>query len=332
MALANDPRIQKFKDDDKAQKERKKLKAKQQKEARLLAIRQAELDRQREADERRERLKREEEEKQRQREKAEQEKQDVVDAIVQVLTTKLQYLSKTPLSSMDQRIFENRILEAVKGKTDMSVLYEYRDKLVEAAESGERQDLEELAREHAKFLTSARRKLKPGGDGATSSNSSSPKPSRPWTAEEIKAVIAGANKIPGGTQERWEKISKFVAHETGQPARRNDEVIDMCKMVKKGKGDVTGVLQQLQTERKALGKQLGDEAPTTVQASGGDAWTAAQQQQLQKALKTYPPGYQGQDRWDRIAAMVEGKSKKDCVLRVKVGYLSRPTRRHSFRC
>ncbi|KAG0236799.1 hypothetical protein BGW42_002667 [Actinomortierella wolfii] len=53
-------------------------------------------------------------------------------------------------------------------------------------------------------------------------------------------------------------------------------------------------------------------------ASSATSWTAAEQKQLEAALKAYPPSWQGEgDRWDKIAEAVQGRSKKECKLRVK---------------
>ncbi|CAG8558671.1 11660_t:CDS:10 [Diversispora eburnea] len=52
-----------------------------------------------------------------------------------------------------------------------------------------------------------------------------------------------------------------------------------------------------------------------------NVWTATQQAQLERALQMYPPSWKGDvDRWDKISSAVEGKTKKECKLRVK--YLS----------
>lgn len=48
-------------------------------------------------------------------------------------------------------------------------------------------------------------------------------------------------------------------------------------------------------------------------------WTAAQQAQLERALQTYPRDWKGDgERWDKIAAAVDDKTKKECKLRFKV--------------
>ncbi|CAG8586073.1 18931_t:CDS:2, partial [Acaulospora morrowiae] len=57
---------------------------------------------------------------------------------------------------------------------------------------------------------------------------------------------------------------------------------------------------------------------TTSSVQSTTVWTATQQAQLERALQMYPPSWKGDgDRWDKIAAAVEGKTKKECKLRVK---------------
>ncbi|KAI8365973.1 uncharacterized protein BYT42DRAFT_148760 [Radiomyces spectabilis] len=47
-------------------------------------------------------------------------------------------------------------------------------------------------------------------------------------------------------------------------------------------------------------------------------WNNEEQQALEHALQTYPPNWTGEgDRWDHIASLVQGRTKKECKLRVK---------------
>ncbi|KAL0075734.1 hypothetical protein F4703DRAFT_1887157 [Phycomyces blakesleeanus] len=47
-------------------------------------------------------------------------------------------------------------------------------------------------------------------------------------------------------------------------------------------------------------------------------WTSDEQTMLESAMKTYPPSWSGEgERWDNIASMVEGRTKKECKQRVK---------------
>lgn len=71
-------------------------------------------------------------------------------------------------------------------------------------------------------------------------------------------------------------------------------------------------------------------------------WTTEEQKLLEQALKTYPVNTP--ERWEKIAAAVPGRSKKDCMKRYKVGnamclhpmivisLLQYPSSITSFRC
>ncbi len=47
-------------------------------------------------------------------------------------------------------------------------------------------------------------------------------------------------------------------------------------------------------------------------------WSTAEQAQLEAALRAYPAStYKGAERWEKVASMVEGRSKKEVLARVK---------------
>lgn len=63
----------------------------------------------------------------------------------------------------------------------------------------------------------------------------------------------------------------------------------------------------------------GTAKQSSEESSGSRPWTNEEQKMLEKALQTYPPSWTGEgDRWDMIASMVEGRTKKECKQRVKV--------------
>lgn len=53
--------------------------------------------------------------------------------------------------------------------------------------------------------------------------------------------------------------------------------------------------------------------------SNSASWTTEEQKLLEQALKTFPVNTP--ERWDKIAAAVAGRSKKDCMKRYKVSNL-----------
>lgn len=151
--------------------------------------------------------------------------------------------------------------------------------------------------------------------------------SRPWTPEENNALVKAANKFPGGTVNRWDTISAWVAQHTGLPPRTSDELIAQTQAVKSG--STKGDMKNLQTtgNKKTASQANKDDTPTTrdpyENGNGKNTlapgWNAKQQAQLESAMQKYPPGWMGKgmDRWEAIARTVDGHSKKSCKERVK---------------
>lgn len=76
-------------------------------------------------------------------------------------------------------------------------------------------------------------------------------------------------------------------------------------------------VNNVQLNKDSISPQLCVCCPS---ASGSDgntaAWTTEEQKLLEQALKTYPVSTP--ERWEKIAAAVPGRSKKDCMKRYKV--------------
>jgi DnaJ family protein C protein 1 len=51
------------------------------------------------------------------------------------------------------------------------------------------------------------------------------------------------------------------------------------------------------------------------QLPGQDGWNQVQQKALEAALQQFPKGTA--ERWERISSKVSGKSKEECMLRVR---------------
>ena len=52
-------------------------------------------------------------------------------------------------------------------------------------------------------------------------------------------------------------------------------------------------------------------------ADASTEWSDSQQKQLEEALRTFPSSMDKNERWKCIAKAVNGKTKKDCVVRFK---------------
>ena len=79
------------------------------------------------------------------------------------------------------------------------------------------------------------------------------------------------------------------------------------KSKKKTKGGKLGEIQVAESEQ--------DSGQLPQLAEGQEGWNQPQQKALEAALQQFPKGTL--ERWDRIAAKVSGKTKEECMLRVR---------------
>ena len=75
----------------------------------------------------------------------------------------------------------------------------------------------------------------------------------------------------------------------------------------KTKGGKQGLLED--------SEMTNDEPSATTNTNSASEWTQIQQKELELAIKSFPKGTE--ERWDRIASKVGGKTKEECLLRFK---------------
>ena len=134
-----------------------------------------------------------------------------------------------------------------------------------------------------------------------------------WTKEESAALIKATNKIPGGATDRFDKIAQEIKKQCKTSyLRSKSDVVEKMKSLKSGES--TESIKDLQTKVE----KSGDVTEATIdydRKSTKVEWTNEQQKQLEAAMKKFTDKNDS-DRWDKIAALVEGKTKKECVTRV----------------
>ncbi|XWS57070.1 hypothetical protein CRYUN_Cryun09bG0140000 [Craigia yunnanensis] len=167
---------------------------------------------------------------------------------------------------------------------------------------------------------------------------------KPWTKEEIELLRKGMQKYPKGTSRRWEVISEYIG--TG---RSVEEILKATKTVLQKpdatkafdsflekrkpaqsiasplstRDEVEGVSTPSGTESSAVklvstedsGKSASN--PVDVTSSNGvsssseqDVWSSIQERALVQALKTFPK--ETSQRWERVGAAVPGKTVNQC--------------------
>lgn len=147
-----------------------------------------------------------------------------------------------------------------------------------------------------------------------------------WTTEELHLLIKAVNLFPAGTNQRWEVVANFINQH------------DTTSTNKKTAKDVLAKAKSLQSSdfsrnvlKETVNKQVyhmfekehstGDKSASATERldvpvpTEDIPWTAAEQKLLEQALKTYPNSTP--NRWDRIAECIPTRSKKQCILRYK---------------
>jgi len=75
--------------------------------------------------------------------------------------------------------------------------------------------------------------------------------------------------------------------------------------------------QRLEQIKKEAREQAKREIEEEQKKSGGEVWTRAQQQQLEKGMREVPASLPTKERWIKIAESVDGKTPKECFGRFK---------------
>ncbi|XP_055379628.1 dnaJ homolog subfamily C member 2 [Condylostylus longicornis] len=169
-----------------------------------------------------------------------------------------------------------------------------------------------------------------------------------WNNDNTQLLIKSVNLFPAGTAQRWEVIATFMNQHSLTAGTRKFQAKDVLNKAKNlQSADFSQSLlkqhvnqaafESFEKQKKDLKKV--DKADITVSDEiSGDishqennkssvdinknnvnetfkVWTKEEQALLEQAIKTYP--ISTPDRWDKIAECVPNRTKKDCLRRVK---------------
>ena len=122
-----------------------------------------------------------------------------------------------------------------------------------------------------------------------------------WADDDLQSLQRAIVKFPPGTVNRWAKMQQYIAKrgvtEKDIITKTRELESDWCAMKKASTGNTV------------------DAAVTSIGTTLRE-WTPKQQKQLEEALKTLKD-YKEKDKWDKIAEVVEGKTRSECVARYK---------------
>lgn len=173
---------------------------------------------------------------------------------------------------------------------------------------------------------------------------------KPWSKEEIELLKKAMLKYPKGTSRRWEVISEYIG--TGRSVeeilkatktvllQKPDSTKAFDSFLEKRKA-APSIASPLSTREEVVGvsnrkSNMADpnvaaklensvESPSQAAAANSsassenevssageqqDAWSAVQERALVQALKTFPK--ETNQRWERVAAAVPGKTVNQC--------------------
>ncbi|XP_014248388.1 dnaJ homolog subfamily C member 2 [Cimex lectularius] len=321
LAYNADPRIVKFKNEDKLKKEAAK-KAKQ--DAARARVEEAERA-QREAEEAKLKEKEEAAEKEALRLKAIKAEKEAQKRALKKARKTLRDLCK-----------ENGYY--VTNENDLVKYMEFSEKLCEMMSALELDDFSNKLKEggnevyRAKFEEVEQRVIKEhqqmmSGIGNKQMNGQVNNKSHNWSQADITLLIKAVNLFPAGTSQRWDVVANFI----NQHSKNKQKDVSAREVLSKAKelqtnDDSKSMLKQAANNKAYDNFEKQKKMPTSVEAetsqrfdlqpeTNAAPWTAEEQSLLEQALKTYPSSTE--ERWDKIADCIPTRSKKDCMKRYK---------------
>lgn len=153
-----------------------------------------------------------------------------------------------------------------------------------------------------------------------------------WGTEELQLMIKSVNLFPAGTVNRWDVCAEFINQHSNAPPRAAKEVLFKAKELQSGNFAMSNLKEEVNKmayenlqkgqkqevlERAAKESEASQRTETVGEMLGvnNTPWNPDEQKLLEQALKTFPSSTP--ERWERISEAVPNRSKKDCMKRYK---------------
>jgi len=325
LAYSLDPRIAKFKQEDKEKKE-----AQKRAKAEAARARQEEINKAQREEE--ERIKKEKEQEEAERKakqsalKAEREAQKKAlrkeKKSLRDFCKANNYFVEDPKDLVKHTEFMEKMCEMLNVKE----LEQFNEQL----KAGGRQVFIDKVKKVEEDLESERQKIMNLANSKQNSNGSDSSCNQAaWNPSTISLLIKAVNLFPAGTSQRWEVVANFInQHSKGNSISvRAKDVLSKAKELQTN-DDFNVQLKQAANEKaydhfEKQKKVASVEVTETSQRFESVAeqqgislpWTSEEQQSLEQALKSFPASTA--DRWDRIAESIPSRTKKECMKRYK---------------
>lgn len=340
LAYTNDPRLQRFKQEEKDKKLAAKrarqdaVQAKKAEEERL--IKEAQLAKQKAEEAERARLEAARAEREQQKKNLRKERKALRDFCK----------SNNYYAQNEEETVAN--MAAVEKMCELMKVNELQD-FIKELESKGKEAFVKTVKETEEKLEAERKALfdnKKGDDQKTKKDSAMKAPIE-WTVELTQLLIKAVNLFPAGTNQRWEVVANFLnQHGVFTDEKRftakdvlnkakdlqssdfsksnlkkaaNDEAFDQFEKEKKKVKETNHVDDNGISKNDNPAKLVNGVANLKVNDDGNKpddkAWTKTEQELLEQAIKTFPVNTP--ERWDKIADCIPNRTKKDCMKRYK---------------
>jgi len=328
-AYTHDPRLKKYKEEKKRKKEeekRLKEEAAKEKERQRLQVLEEERKQQ-------EKLEQDAKEK---AQKEKKEKDKIKKAIAKDRKTIRQFVKdnnyftseKEDIALMDrlEKTLENLSHERIQELKEITnkeniekfkTMYtQYSDDVLET--------LKKKLEEKQKALDAAQNK------SSKQSNQSANQSDQHWTEQEVQLLVKATTLFAIGTASRWDVIAEYInEHSDSTKKKTGKHVISKVKKLQKLDPSVKEDMNKRafenlsQTTSNKLANKpvasdisVNDKLGKAEEAPPADkTWSSDEQKLLEQALKKF--GSSEAERWEKIAAHVKTRNKKECMKRYK---------------
>ncbi|XP_028667394.1 dnaJ homolog subfamily C member 2 [Erpetoichthys calabaricus] len=326
-AYSCDPRIKKFKDDEKARKEaekKAKADAKRKEHEERERIKQAELEA--------ERLRKEKEEEEAKQAALQARKEkEVQKKAIKKERQKLRTICKNWSYFSENESESVKMMEEVEklcDRLELTSLQTLNEVLAsstkEESKAAVEKQIQEVNAQLQKEKEEAEAKARQLSKSSEQMNAGAGIGGKGWNEDDLQLLIKAVNLFPAGTNARWEVIANYMnLHSTSGIKRNAKDVINKAKNLQKldphQKDEINKkAFEKFKKEHNAVPQNVDNAVPSErFDAASADAapWTTEEQKLLEQALKTFPVNTP--ERWEKIAEAVPSRSKKDCMKRYK---------------
>ncbi|XP_024118413.1 dnaJ homolog subfamily C member 2 [Oryzias melastigma] len=327
MAYSCDPRIKKFKDEEKARKEsekKAKAEAKKREQEEKEKARQAELEVARLAKEK-------EEEEARQAAVLAKKEKEIQKKAIKKERQKLRTFCKNWNYFADSEADGVKMMEEVEKLCERLELMSLQT-LNETLASGSKEECKAAVEKQVEEVNAQLQREREAEVQAMQAARSAEQASgggggggKGWNEDDLQLLIKAVNLFPAGTNARWEVIANYMnLHSVSGMKRTAKDVINKAKNLQRldplQKDEINRkAFEKFKKEHSSVAPSIDNAAPSERFDASGEGnpapWTTEEQKLLEQALKTYPVSTP--ERWEKIAAAVPGRTKKDCMKRYK---------------